>query len=200
MAHKIICISREFGSGGHIIGETLAKNLGIGFYDRNLLDMAVNYGEITSGALDKADEKATKPWFYRLLYEGNDKVEKEKPASETLFQLQRDVIKEIAAKEDCVIIGRCSAETLKEEDAKVMNVYIVAPLEYRIRHKMIQEKLSEKETAILTRRVDKEREYYYNFYTNKEWGNPLNYDMTLNSEKLGEEKIIEILTDCYHHL
>ncbi|MEG0806649.1 MAG: cytidylate kinase-like family protein [Lachnospiraceae bacterium] len=200
MSHKIICISREFGSGGHIIGANIAKELGIGFYDKNLLEIAVKYGEIKSGALDRADEKATRPWFYKLLYEGNDRVEKEKPASETLFQLQRDVIKKIAQREDCVIAGRCCADTLQNEDVKMLSVYILAPTEYRIQRKMEQEQITEMQATVLVRRVDKERESYYNYYTHKEWGNPLNYDLCLNSERIGTAKIVEILKDCYEKM
>mgnify|MGYP000780665546 FL=1 len=105
MAHKVICINRRCGSGGHIIGEMVANQLGIKYYDKNLLTLALEYGGLTeSKEYQNADEKATNSAFYRLLYEGNEKVEKGKPATDTLFQLQRDLMREIVQKEDCVIV------------------------------------------------------------------------------------------------
>ena len=103
MAHRIICISRACGSGGKVIGQKVASKLGIGFYDSNLLDMAKEHGGISSTSLDKADEKATNPFYFKPLYEGNENVEKERPATETLFQLQSAVIRQIASEEDCAV-------------------------------------------------------------------------------------------------
>lgn len=92
MRHKIICIDRMCGSGGKEIGRLVSKKLGIGFHDSNLLELAKEHGGITSSSLDDSDEKATNPFYYKLIYEGNENVKQEQPATEMLFHLQSAVI------------------------------------------------------------------------------------------------------------
>ncbi len=113
MSHKIICIDRACGSGGHNIGRIAAKELGINLYDSNLIELAKEYGGITSHILDNVDEKATNPLFYKLLCEGNENVDPERPATEALFLLESKVIRKLAATEDCIILGRCADYVLK---------------------------------------------------------------------------------------
>lgn len=199
MAHKIICIERECGSGGHIIGELVAKELGISYYDKNLLELAGQYGDISLETLKHADEKATNPFYYKQLYEGNENVKKGHPANETLFHLQRDVLRKIAAKEDCVIVGRCADVILQKQDVSMVNVFIYSPLEMRIHREMANDHLSRKQALALIRRVDKKRMNYYRYFTKREWGNPHNYDLTLNSGALGLEKCVSILCDYYRN-
>lgn len=197
MAHKVICINRRCGSGGHIIGEMVANQLGIKYYDRNLLSLALEYGGLDSSKYEKVDEKATNSAFYRLLYEGNEKVEKGKPANETLFQLQRDLMREIAQKEDCVIIGRCGDYILEHEDIKLFSVFVTASLEYRINHIMEQDHLNKRQATIQTKKIDKRRENYYHYFTKREWKDAKHYDILLNSQRLGFDKCKQLICDYY---
>jgi cytidylate kinase len=199
MAHKIICINRRCGSGGHIIGEMVANQLGIKYYDKNLLTLALEYGGLDgSKNYEKVDEKATSTAFYRLQYEGNEKVEKGRPANETLFQLQRDLMREIAQKEDCVIIGRCGDYILEREDVDLFSVFVTASLEHRIRHIMEQDHLSQRQAAIQTRKIDKRRENYYYHFTKREWKDAKHYDILLNSQRMGYDKCTRLICDYYH--
>ena len=136
MRHKIICIDRMCGSGGKEIGRLVSKKLGIGFHDSNLLELAKEHGGITSSSLDDSDEKATNPFYYKLIYEGNENVKQEQPATEMLFHLQSAVIQQIAKEEDSVIVGRCADFILKDDDVDILSVFITAPLADRITREM----------------------------------------------------------------
>lgn len=201
MRHKAICINRLCGSGGHIIGEMAAKELGIGYYDKNLLELALDYGEISSSKkYHSVDEKATNPAFYRLQYEGNDKVDKGKPANETLFQLQRDYMKEIVAKEDCVLIGRCADFVLANEDVDMLSVLVVAPLEERVAHLQQTDNLNARQATAQAKKIDKRRGDYYNYFTKRNWKNWDHYDLILNSATLGYDTCVKLLIDYYKNI
>lgn len=201
MAHKVICINRRCGSGGHIIGELVAKELGIKYYDKNLLELALEYGGLDqSRAFAKADEKATNSAFYRLQYEGNEKVEKGKPATETLFQLQKDLMREITSSEDCVIIGRCGDFVLDPAEVDFVSVFVTAPFDARVEHIMAQDKLNKRQAVVQTKKIDKRREDYYHYFTKKDWKDAKNYDLVLNSYALGYEKCAKLLVEFYKNI
>lgn len=201
MAHKVICINRRCGSGGHIIGEMVANELGIRYYDKNLITMALEYGGLEhSKTFQNADEKATNSAYYRLQYEGNDKVEKGRPATETLFQLQRDLMREIAQKEDCVIVGRCADYILQSENVSLLSVFVTASFEYRVQHMMETDHLNKRQAIVQTKKIDKRRENYYYHFTKREWKDAKHYDILLNSQNLGFDKCTKILCDCYHNI
>ena len=198
MAHKVICINRRCGSGGHIIGEMVAKELGIKYYDKNLLELALEYGGLDqTKAFENADEKATNSAFYRLQYNGNDKVEKGKPATETLFQLQKDLMREITSKEDCVIIGRCGDYVLDPDEVNFISVFVTAPFDDRVAHIMDNNHMNKRQAIVLTKKIDKRREDYYDFFTKRDWKDAKNYDLVLNSSALGYEKAAKLLINFY---
>jgi cytidylate kinase len=197
MKHNVICIERKRGSGGHIIGELVAKELGLNFYDNNLVDLAKSYGDITSDILDKADEMRTNPFHYKLHYEGNEKVIKERPAEEILFQLQNDVIREIAEREDCVFVGRCSDVVLEDKAVNSLSVFVTAPLEFRVQHTMEEEKLNRKQALALVKKIDKQRSDYYHHFAKREWDLAINYDIVINSAHFGIKGTAKLICDIY---
>lgn len=201
MAHKVICINRRCGSGGHIIGEMVANELGIKYYDKNLLDLALEYGGLDkTKQFHRADEKATNSAFYRLQYDGNDRVDKGKPANDTLFQLQRDLMREITQKEDCVLVGRCADYVLDRNVVNMLSVFITAPFDFRVKRIMDENNLSRHQAIIHTKKIDKRREDYYHYFTKQDWKNTKHYQIILNSETLGFQKCSKLLCDCYHNL
>lgn len=201
MSHFVICIDRACGSGGKVIGHLTAEKLGIGFYDSNLLDLAKEHGGITSNSLDHSDERATNPFFYKLLYEGNENVEPERPATEMLFQLQSAVIKQVTTQEDCVIVGRCADFVLKDiEDVQTLNVFISSPMNHRIEREMEVDNLSRTQAKAFIRKTDKRRSSYYNCFAKGEWGKKNTYDLILNSDSLGIEGTADILCALYKEL
>lgn len=200
MSHRIICIDRACGSGGKVIGQMTAQKLGIGFYDSNLLNLAKERGGISSKSLDKSDEKATNPFYYKLLYEGNENVKQERPATEMLFQLQSDVIKQIAMQEDCVIVGRCADFILKDMDVKTLSIFISSPLSQRIIREMEVDHLSRSKAKVFIRKTNKRRSSYYNYFSKGEWGKKNTYDLILNSSKLGLEGASDALCALYQSI
>lgn len=136
MASKIICIGREFGSGGHEIAVRAAERLGIKVYEKNLVHLACQYGDLAVKTLESSDEKATNPYLFQTMHEGNYHVARGLPTSEVLYKLQSHEIRRIAKSESCIFVGRCADHVLKGMDAQVLSVFVSAPVEDRIRRKM----------------------------------------------------------------
>ena len=124
MGNKIISIGREFGSGGHEIAVRVAEKLGIKVYEKNLVHLACKYGELAIKILEASDEKATNPYLFQTVHEGNYHVARGLPTSEVLFKLQSHEIKRIAKKESCIFVGRCADHVLKDTDTQVLSVFV----------------------------------------------------------------------------
>lgn len=193
MGYQILTIGRQFGSGGHEIGERLAKNFGISFYDTSLIDLAADYGNIDSSRLKQADEKRPGSLLYSIFNESNAKTGYHLPVQDAMYNLQSGVIRSLAEKESCIIVGRCADYVLKGR-RDTISVFIYADLEYRINRICKRTDCSPKEAAALIKKTDKNRSYYYNYYTDQKWGNMSSYDLSLNSSKLGIEGCLEILS------
>ena len=199
MANKIICIGREFGSGGREIGLRAAA-LGIPVYDRELLTLACALGQVPAKTLEKSDEKATNPYLFRAVHEGNHHVTRGQPASEVLFSLQSQVIRRIARRESCVFIGRCADFVLRDEDVRLLRVFVTAPLEFRVGRKMEQEGLTREKALRRVRAADSQRSKYYRINTGQAWGDPRRYDLVLDSSLTGLEGAAEVIARRYLEL
>lgn len=189
----LICISREFGSGGHEIGKRLADALGYDFYDQALVTEATNRSSISSEVLNKADEKKENPWLHSVVYDTADQNLRGISANEAMFRMQSAVILEAAQKDNCVFVGRCADYVLQQAADKRLSIFITAPFSDRVQRKM--KLLDEEERAVtsLVRKTDKQRKSYYNYYTGNDWGKTYNYDLCINSSVLGIEKTAEVL-------
>ena len=132
MAKRIITINRMFGSNGRLIGKTLAENLDIGFYDKELIDMAAKKNNIPFDTLAKVDEKKASQWVFpvdsELQFTDNFSFV---PMNDVLYDLQRKIILSLPQKEDCVIVGRCATNILKDKSLKI---FIHAPFEERVQN------------------------------------------------------------------
>lgn len=197
MGNRIICIGREFGSGGHQIALLLGQKLGLKVYEKDLLHMACKYGELQVSKMEAADEKATNPYLFETIHEGNYHVMRGLPTSEVLFALQRHEIKRIAQKEDCIIVGRCADHVLNDTDAQVLSVFVSAPTEQRIRRKMEQESLSHLRAKSVVRKMDLQRKKYYEHYTGKTWGKPENYDLCVNTGEMSLEQAAQLIANKF---
>ena len=200
MGNRVICIGREFGSGGHQIALLLGQRLGLKVYEKNIFHMACEYGDLKVSKMESSDEKATNPYLFETVHEGNYHVMRGAPTSEVLFSLQSHEIKRIAKMEDCIIVGRCADFVLKDTDANVLSVFISAPKEQRIRRKMEQENLSHLRAQSIIRKMDLQRKKYYEQYTGKTWGKPTNYDLCVNTGEVTFEKAVEMIADRYTSL
>ena len=181
MENKIICIGREFGSGGHEIAVRTGARLDIRVYEKDLFRLACRYGELSEKIMESADETATNPFLYRTVHEGNYHVTRGLPTSEVLFELQSHEIRHIASRESCIFVGRCADYVLREEDVKLLRVFVRAPLEKRIARKMQQENLTREKAVRLVRKMDKQRKKYYESYTGRVWGAPDGCDLCIDT-------------------
>lgn len=191
----IICIGREFGSGGHEIGKEVAEKLGLQLYDRDLIDKAAEkIIAMPKEVLEKADEKKHNPWLHQVWYDIPNEELNGMTANDTLHQAYNSIIRELAEKGDCVFVGRCADYILEQAGIEHMSLFIDAPFEWRVKRKMKQLSIDEKTAETLVRKKDKDRKSYYNYYTGRNWGKAHNYDLCINSSRLGIEATAEKLT------
>lgn len=193
----VITIAREYGSGGLTIGKMLAKRLDIPFYDKELLRMASEESGIDEGLFGRNDEKP--PRNASLLWRVMDSVyqgQRLGPEStdftsrENLFSFQAGVIERLAAEEACIIIGRCADYILKDND-NVLSVFVHAPQEYCFKKASEKLSLGDKELMRFIQRMDRERAEYYHYYTGRRWSDAKNYDLCLDSSKLGFDRCVD---------
>lgn len=195
MKQRVITLSRQFGSGGAEIGKKLADKLDIPFYDKHIIEQAAAKSGIAKEHFEKADEKRTNSFLFSLVsahYGGtatplqlNDIITDDK-----LFIYTAESVKEMA-KHPCLIVGRCADDILRDED--ILRIYIYADMEVRIERICELYDLGEKAAATLIKKTDKKRASYYNFYTSRTWGEAVNYDICINSAKLGVNGTVEML-------
>lgn len=196
----IITIGREFGSGGKYIGEQLAKHYNIKLYDDELLKRVSNEANIDMKLLEEADEKQKNSFWYTMAMSSlssTDSVNSltDLPSNDVIFIKQSKIIEEIAQKESCVIIGRCSNKILKD-NKNVINVFIYATdMDFKIARKMQYANLSRNKAEKMIMRKDKERANYYNYYTNEKWGDRNGYDLFIDTSKIGVDKAVELIEE-----
>lgn len=200
MSKKIITIGRQFGCGGRNIGNALAKRLGINCYDKGLIKLAAEHTDIPYDQLKLVDEKKEKPWRYQVDVDENlEKQYRYGHIDEVLFDLQSKIIKDLAAKEDCIFVGRCADYVLKEEE-HCRHIYLYAPAGIRTKTIMERYHIDEKKAQSLIRKVDKDRSYYYNFYTDQSWDDCGSYNMAIDCSAFTMEQIVDILEHVYRNL
>lgn len=196
--HKnVIVIGRQYGSGGHDIGELLAAKLGYAFYDNEIIKMAAGTTGLTSEFIEKKEESMTNSLLYDLVNQMYQyRSEKEEAPKDKIYDAESKVIKELADKGNCVIIGRCSDYVLKD-DEHVLKVFFNAPLESRIKHVMKRLGMEYNDAQHKIRKEDKYRADNYRYYTGRIWGASANFDLTINTD-LGISFIEECIDAALH--
>ncbi len=195
MKHRIITISREFGSGGRTIGQEVAKRLGLPCYDQELIERMAEESGLSADYIKNESESTSHSSWTAMAFPSGRAIGV--PSNQDLlWSIQRKVILELGEKEDCVIVGRC-ADVILEDTADLLKVFIHADFEARARR--IVEKYGETEvpTEKRLREKDKRRSMYYQFYTDREWGNINQYHVVLNSSVLGIEKCVDVIASLY---
>lgn len=181
MANKVITITRQYGSGGREIGQKLADALGVEFFDNKVLEVAAKGSGIHKSHFEENDEKRSNSFLYLLSTTyGQGGV----PFDDALFFAQLEAIRKIASEESCVIIGRCADYALRDF-SNILNVFISAPFEARVKRAEELYGITAKHSADYVKRIDKQRTSYYNYYTDKRWGQPQNYQLCIDSSALG---------------
>lgn len=194
MSYQIITISREFGSGGRFIGEETAKKLGIAFYDREIIAKVADDLGLSEKYVADRGEYAPSKNIFSYAFIGRDI--NGNSIADQIYSYQQKIIKELAAKEPCVIVGRSADYILSERD-DVLNVFIQGNKADKIvRIKEIYSK-SDDEAAKMIKDTDKKRSVNYRYCTDQEWGSRKNYDIVLNSSTLGYDNCIDVISRLY---
>lgn len=200
--YKIITISRQFGSGGHEIGEKLADRLGIPFYDNQLVSMAAEQLGYTEESVGRADESALHSFITSygaapMSYASFINTASYMPSLDMkVYQKQTEIILTLAETGPCVIVGRCADYILREK-VDCINVFICAEKKDRIKRIAERYNLTEKKAADRIRKTDRERKFYYETYTGLEWGSIYSHQALLNASLLGIDKIVDLLELVY---
>jgi len=186
--HYIVTIAREYGSGGRLIGQQLAQELQIPFYDKELIKLAAEESGFAEDFIEKMEQKKTISFFDNLYL-----TSQTLPLAEQVFLAQSQVIREIAAKGSCVIVGRCADYVLRDFD-NCLRIFIHAPLEWRIKlvRDVYQEKVADYHDYLL--KQDKNRAGYYNYFTQNKWGKVQNYHLSIDSS-IGIPNVVRILRE-----
>ena len=194
----VITVGRQFGSGGHDIGQKLAEKLGIKFYDKELLLEAAKEIGINPNLLKKTDEKLPSFYISNLSMNLGFYIQPftSSPTSSYYDNVQKaicDMIKNVAEREPCIIVGRC-ADYLLRDNPNCINIFISASPEAcaeRIVKRLPN--LKNQEARSLAKKENKLRAEYYNFYTDKEWGHSTSYDLCIDSSRIDEESAIDLI-------
>lgn len=200
MSNFVVTFARGFGSGGKEIASKLAADLGIHCYENRILTLASQMSGLDESLFNDVNEKIrTKGGFsnfMRGLPRTKHYVSKSKFVSDdTLFEYQCKIIEDLAESESCVIVGKCADWVLRGRD-NVVSVYIEAPRSFCLERTMKNMQVPEEIATATIKQTDKYRADYYNYYTHgKYWTNPINYDMTLNSEKVGIDNCVALIKD-----
>lgn len=186
MSKKVITISREFGCGGRYIGQQLAERLGYEFYDRDLISKVIDRTLLPESLVVAYNESLQKKGLLSNFYFRDTTL------NDTIIDAQRKIIQELAEKQNCVIVGRCANYYLKEWD-NVLNVFLEADKYSRINRIIELNDCSMRDAERMMADYDKKRHLYYQYCTGNKWGNRMDYDIVLNSGKIGYEKCIDLL-------
>lgn len=194
MGKFVITIARQYGSGGRTIGQMLAKELGVEYYDKDLIVKASEESGINMALFANADERSK--GFFKKFRKKNYGGEVLSPSSkdynseENLFNYQAKIIRELADKESCIIIGRAADYILKDRD-DVLSVFVHAPQWFLMEQAAKKHSMTDKELEKYIAKIDKDRAEYYKNHTGREWTDARNYDLCLDSSKLGFERCVE---------
>ena len=193
---KIITISREYGAGGHSIGQQVAKELGIPFYDRDILKATVQTSGFDPDMVehDQEDVSSTN-FFFKSICSFADASFSD--TQDAIHDVQKAVILHFAKEGPCVILGRCGDYVLRERK-DVLRVFVYAPKEWRLQYAKTNPLVKAKDEKGIKEEVektDRNRSAYYNYYTQNRWGDAHNYDLAINAA-LGRETCVKMILDA----
>ena len=201
MERYVITFARGFGSGGKEVASRLAKELGIHCYENRVLTLASQMSGLDQKLFESVDEKVKKEGGFSNFLKGLPRARKyisreEKFTSDDkLFEYQRKIIENLADNESCVIVGKCADYILRDRE-NVISIYVEAPREYCINRTMEHMKVSKEVAERTIIYTDKYRCDYYKYYTKgKIWNNPTNYDLTINTDKVGVRNSVKLIKE-----
>ena len=196
MKKKIVTISRQYGSGGRYIGENLAKAMGVPCYDEKLIDMVAKESGFAQSFVAEKGERMTGSLLFNiassLSYANNVFSGNGVSLQDEIYFIQNKIIKDLAEKGSCVIVGRCADYALEDFD-NCISVYVHAPFEDRIKRIENEYGIPNGKSKEMLMKKDKQRSSYYNYYSSNKWGDAKSYDLCLNSSYLGIDGSVDLI-------
>lgn len=196
----VINMGRQLGSGGKSIGQIIARRLGVRLYDKELINLAARQSGLCHELFEKADEKQAKKMlgtligYLRAPFAGDDGGVADVLSNDALFKIQSDVIRDLAARESCLFVGRC-ADYILREHPRAVNIFITAQADDRVRRIRARTGCSEDQARTMMERGDARRAAYYNYYTPRTWGEAATYHLCLDSSVLGDERSADLIVE-----
>ena len=195
----IITIGRQFGSGGHEIGEKLAKKLGIKFYDKELIKLITKQSGLCEKVLESYDEKPTNSLLYSIVMDIYPSVMYTGPTiDQQIYQANYDTIRRLADGEPCVIVGRC-ADYILRDHPELVSVFVHANSDFRAARIAEEYKLPDAKVRDLLVKTDKKRANYYNFQSEKQWGAASSYNLCIESSEVGIDGAVDLIMDYINY-
>ena len=198
MSIKYISIEREYGSGGREVAELTAEKCNIKCYGKEILEMVANEHNLPVSSLENHEESPTDSFLYSLFVMSQSKAADPDLLSQEgkLFVAESEMIKRIANEGPAIFVGRCASHVLENKD-EVLRVFIRASDEYKKERISRDYGVTDKNIASLCKRINKRRADYYEFFTNNKWKDLNNYDIVLDSSRLGTKNCAEALSAIF---
>lgn len=198
--NTIITIAREYGSGGHLLGERLAKELGIKLYDREFIRMAAQRSGIDEQYIAKNEQSIPSFWLKCILSKNSEQpVEASLSADDILFVAESRIVQELAAQEPCIIIGRCADFVLKDHP-KVVKVFCYSDLKSAVNRCVNDYGIPQEQAEAEIRRINRNRIHHYEYYTGWKWGEPHHYHLMLNTGNISLETACKLVKEVYQNI
>ena len=194
MKNRVITISREFGSGGRLIGQKLAEKLGVPMYDKTILDRIAEESGFSREMMEEAEKKALHGFLYSLssAFGTGETGPESLSLNERFFLAQFDTIREVAEEGSCVIVGRC-ADYILRGYPEVTNVFLYAEEGDKIKRAVEEYGVPEKDVKKIMHDTDKARANYYHYHTGRKWGDPVNYNLCIDTGYIGIDDIVDLI-------
>ncbi|MFA9465428.1 MAG: AAA family ATPase [Velocimicrobium sp.] len=194
---KVITISRQYGSGGREVGSKLAEQLGIPFYDNEIIARAAKESGFAEAAFARAEEKATNSLLYSIAmgmnaYGNQDFGYSSLSLDDKIFLAQSNIIRKVAEEGPCIIVGRCADYILKDK-TNVMHIFVYAGLDFRIERATMLYGISKEKAGEEVLKYDKRRSNYYNYHTSDKWATLFNYDISVRTDFAGIDHAVETI-------
>lgn len=196
----IITIAREYGSGGHLLGEMLSKELGIKLYDKEFIGMAAKRSGMDESFIARNEQSIPSFWLKCIMSKNSEQpLEGSISSDDVLFVAESKIIQELAEKEPCIIVGRCADFILKDYP-KVLKIFCYSDMSSAIERCTEEYGIKKEDAEAEIRRINRNRIHHYEYYTGRKWGEPHHYNLMLNTGSISLETACKLIKDIYGNM
>lgn len=193
----IITIAREYGSGGHQLGEMLSKELGIKLYDKEFIGMAAKRSGMDENFIARNEQSIPSFWLKCIMSKNSEQpLEGSLSSDDVLFVAESKIIQELAEKEPCIIVGRC-ADFILQDYPKVLKVFCYSDIENAVSRCVSEYGIKRENAESEIRRINRNRIHHYEYYTGRKWGEPHHYNLMLNTGTISLETACQLIKEIY---